>query len=192
MTLLPSYPILCGALFICLGIFYSFQSAREQGDLLYTLLLPLGRRDVVFSKYLFACFYHALSWVLMLLFMLLRLLVLDYLPAYYNNVMMPANPAFLGFTLLIYAAFNVLFLNGFFRTARTIGRPFLYFLVAALALMALGEGLHHVPALSLLGQTGTEALVFQILVCAVSLAVYLLATLWSFRDSVRRFEMLEL
>ena len=33
MTLLPGYPILCGAFFITLGIFQSFQSACEANDI---------------------------------------------------------------------------------------------------------------------------------------------------------------
>ena len=32
MFLLPGYPILCGAFFVSLGLFQSFQSAREAND----------------------------------------------------------------------------------------------------------------------------------------------------------------
>ncbi|MGO3548708.1 MAG: ABC-2 transporter permease, partial [Paucilactobacillus nenjiangensis] len=35
MTLIPGYPILMGAFFICLGIFFSFQNGRETNDILY-------------------------------------------------------------------------------------------------------------------------------------------------------------
>lgn len=40
MTLIPGYPILMGGFFITLGIFYTFQTARESGDILFTALLP--------------------------------------------------------------------------------------------------------------------------------------------------------
>ena len=40
MTLIPGYPILVGGFFITLGIFYTFQMARESNDILYTALLP--------------------------------------------------------------------------------------------------------------------------------------------------------
>ena len=39
MTLIPGYPILVGRFFITLGIFYTFQMARESNDILYTALL---------------------------------------------------------------------------------------------------------------------------------------------------------
>ena len=37
MTLIPGYPILLGAFFVCLGIFQSFRTARENNDILYLI-----------------------------------------------------------------------------------------------------------------------------------------------------------
>ena len=56
MTMLPGYPILCGVFFITLGIFQSFQNARETNDILYTALLPVAKHDAVRGKYLFSIF----------------------------------------------------------------------------------------------------------------------------------------
>ena len=53
MTLIPGYPILVGGFFITLGIFYTFQMARESNDILYTALLPCKKQDVVRAKYAF-------------------------------------------------------------------------------------------------------------------------------------------
>ena len=54
MTLIPGYPILCGVFFITLGIFQSFQSAREANDIVFSALLPVAKRDVVKGKFQFA------------------------------------------------------------------------------------------------------------------------------------------
>ena len=53
MTLIPGYPILCSVFFITLGIYQSFQSAREANDILYSALLPVAKNDVVKGKYQF-------------------------------------------------------------------------------------------------------------------------------------------
>lgn len=50
MFLLPGYPILCGAFFVTLGIFQSFQAAREANDILFSVLLPVAKKDVVKGK----------------------------------------------------------------------------------------------------------------------------------------------
>ncbi len=47
MFLLPGYPVLCGAFFVCLGLFQSFQSAREANDIVFSALLPIAKSDVV-------------------------------------------------------------------------------------------------------------------------------------------------
>ena len=38
MTLIPGYPVLCGTFFVTLGIFHSFQNAREANDIVYSAL----------------------------------------------------------------------------------------------------------------------------------------------------------
>ena len=55
MTFLPGYPILCGAFFVCFGIFQSYQIGREDHDILYTVLLPVKKTDAVRAKYASGC-----------------------------------------------------------------------------------------------------------------------------------------
>ncbi len=191
-TLLPGYPILVGAMFVCLGIFYSFQAMRENNDLLYTVLLPIPKRDAVTAKYLFSCLIQGIAFLLTILFTALRMTVLSDGRAYTGNVLMPANPVFLGFTLLIFAAFNVLFLGGFFKSGGGIGRPFLAFLAAAVVLMALGETLHHLPGLSFLRAIQGRELLLQwpiLLVCALAWGI---ATLRAWRLAQTRFVKMDL
>ena len=66
MTLIPGYPILAGRFFITLGIFYTFQMARESNDILYTALLPCKKQDVVRAKYTFCVLIELLGWLLIL------------------------------------------------------------------------------------------------------------------------------
>lgn len=44
MTMVPGYPILVGAFFVCFGVFQSFQNACANNDILYTVLLPVKRQ----------------------------------------------------------------------------------------------------------------------------------------------------
>lgn len=50
MFLIPGYPILCAPFFVTLGIFQSFQKARENGDIFFSVLLPIPKKDVVKGK----------------------------------------------------------------------------------------------------------------------------------------------
>lgn len=52
MFLIPGYPILCSVFFVTLGIFQSYQNARETNDILFSVLLPVEKKEVVKGKYL--------------------------------------------------------------------------------------------------------------------------------------------
>ena len=76
MTLVPGYPILCGAFFITLGIFQSFQSAREANDIIYSALLPIAKKDVVKGKYQFVMLIELCSFIIMVVLSFVRMTVL--------------------------------------------------------------------------------------------------------------------
>ena len=91
MFFLPGYPVLCGAFFVTLGIFQGFQYAREANDIVFSSLLPIGKKDVVKGKFLFVCFIEACSLILMLFSALIRMTFLSQSAVYRANALMNAN-----------------------------------------------------------------------------------------------------
>lgn len=114
MAFVPGYPILVGSFFVCLGLFQSFQTAREANDLTYTALLPVAKRDVVRAKYAFCCFIEICYFTLTGAVTLIRMTLLSNAAVYRNNVLMNANLVYLAFVLLILGLFNAIFVGGFF------------------------------------------------------------------------------
>ncbi len=192
MTMLPGYPILVGAFFVCFGVFHSFQNAREANDVLFTVLLPVRKRDFVRAKYAFSCCIQLLGFVIMAALTALRMTALAEGKAYVSNALMNPSPLFLAFVLLIYTAFNVFFLGGFFRTAYKLGMPFLSFGLVTLALIVVGEALHFFPGLGFLNTTSGERLGLQFTLLAIAAVIYALGTTLSCRASMARFEKIDL
>lgn len=190
MTMIPNYPILLGGFFVCFGIFHSFQSGREAGDILYTVMLPVEKADVVRAKFVFTVFIQLLAFVGMCGLTLLRMTLLPQTQVYADNTLMNANPAYLGYILLIYACFNSLFVRGFFKDAYRLGKPFLAFGVAVFFLIGLAETLHFLPGCAVLNRTDFE--LAQLIPFAAGLLLYVVLTVWSLRSSIRRFEQLDL
>ena len=123
MVFIPGYPVLVSAFFVCLGIFQSFQLARETGDILYTALLPVRKRDVPRAKLLSVSFFQLISVLLASVFTVIRLCFMSALPPYADNPLMPACPTLIAFMLIVYAEFNYIFVRGFIRTAYRLGAP---------------------------------------------------------------------
>ena len=192
MTLLPGYPILMSAFFICFGVFHSFQNAREANDTLYTVLLPGKKSDFVRAKFAFTCAIQAAGFLLCAALTALRMTALSTAAPYVSNALMNATPVFLAFVLLIFAAFNALFVGGFFRTAYKIGIPFLAFGAAALVLVTAAEILPHLPGLGFLHAPAGERLGLQFAALGGAAAVWAAVTALSCRAAVRRFERIDL
>lgn len=192
MALIPGYPIVLSAFFVCLGLFYSFQAARENNDILYTALLPVRKSDVVRAKFIFVIFIQMVFFVLSFALTLLRMTVMNGSEVYVNNPMMNANQLYLAFILLVFALFNTVFLAGFFRTAYKFGKPFIFFVVTSALLIVLGETLHHIPGLEYLNATDTAANALMWIILLASAVIYALVTLASCRASQNSFDKVDL
>ena len=190
MTLIPGYPILVGCFFVCLGIFQSFQSGRENNDILYTVLLPVEKADAVRAKYLFVCAIELEAWLIMAGLTALRVILLADATVYVQNPMMNANPVYLGWAALVFGLFNAVFLRDFFRTAYKFAKPFVTFIVLSMLLVMAAEVLHHIPGLTFLN--GTDRMPLQLLLMAAGLLVFAGLTALSLRRAIARFEVIDL
>ncbi len=192
MALIPGYPILVCAFFICFGVFQSFQSGRENNDILYTVLLPVRKTDAVKAKYAFTALIQMLGFVIAAVTTLLRMLLLPDAVPYATNPMMNANQAFLAYMLLVFAAFNVVFLGGFFKTAYKFGKPFVLFIIMSFVMVGAAEVLHHIPGLTFLNAPAslTDPVMWGILGAAA--VIYLIATLLSCKVAMKRFERVDM
>lgn len=192
MTMIPGYPILVGAFFVALGIFYTFQYAREYNDITYTALLPVRKSDVVKTKFAFTILIELIGFAINAVFTAVRMLWLADVGPYASNPLMNANLAYLGYVLIIFALFNMIFLAGFFKTAYYIGKPFVIFCIAAFLAVGIGETLHHIPGLAFLNATKGEDVGLQCVVLLIGILVYVMGTFASLCISVRRFDRIDL
>ncbi len=192
MFFLPGYPVLCGSFFSCLGLYQSFQYAREAGDMEFSVLLPVSRRDIVKGKFAFVCMIEAMSFILMLTAVLIRMTVLADAAVYRSNALMNANLFALGGALVIFGLFNSVFLGGFFKTAYGLGRPFIAFIIAGFAAIAAFEAAHHVPGLGAADAFGFDHFGLQLLLLLAGAAAFALMTLLSFKAACASFERTDL
>jgi len=192
MFMIPGYPVLCGAFFVCLGIFQSFQTTRENNDILYTALLPVQKRDAVRSKFAFAVFVEMCSFSVMVICTLLRMTVLRDAAPYRENALMNANLVALGFALVIFGLFNLVFIGGFFKTAYYFGKQFILFIVLNFVVIGMAEALHHFPSMGTVNSFGFENMGLQSVFLIGGTVWYIIFTWISLSVSIKRFEKIDL
>ena len=191
MTFIPGYPILLGAFFVSLGIFQTFEDARLQNDVLFTVLLPIKKKDVVSARYLYVIIVEALFFALCAIITAIRMTVMRNSHVYLENAMMNANLSYLGYILIVLSLFNTIFLNKFFKTGYYVGKPFLMYAVAAFIVVAIAETIHHFPVLKMLNSP-KEDLGIQAAIFSISAIFFILSTLVSWKKSQSDFELLDL
>ena len=191
MTMIPRYPILVGSFFICLGIFHAYQQIREYDDVTYTVMLPVKKRDIVTAKYLFVLFIELTAFILCTLLTIIRMKILGTAVPYATNQLMNANMAYLGYTMIVFAVFNSIFLAGFFKTTYKIGKPFFIFCVVSFIIIIMGEILHHIPDLESLNNPSNLSMP-QIVIFAIGVVVFMLCTWLSYQKAVKDFEGIDL
>lgn len=192
MALLPGYPILCGVFFITLGIFQSFQSAREANDIVYSALLPIAKHDVVKGKYQFSILIELSGFFVMAVLTIVRMTVLSNSTVYHQNALMNANPFFLGMALLIFGMFNLIFVGGFFKTAYKFAKPFVTYIIMCFLLIGVAEALHYVPGLEAFNAFGFDHLALQLSLLLGGAMAYILLTAFSYKRACTTFEKIDL
>ena len=165
LTMVPGYPILVGTFLICLGIFHSFQYANESNDILYSVLLPVRKSDIVKAKYVKVLLFEGIGFAIMAILTVLRMTLFGAAAPYTANAI---------------------------KTAWRIGMPFLYFGIAAFLLIGIGEVLHHLPGLTFLNDPAGSRLGIQLGILAAAAAIFAVGTYLSRRTSIRRFEQIDL
>ena len=191
MTMIPRYPILVGSFFICLGIFHTYQQIREYDDVTYTVMLPVKKRDIVTAKCLFVLFIELTAFILCTLLTIIRMKILGTAVPYATNQLMNANMAYLGYTMIVFAVFNSIFLAGFFKTTYKIGKPFFIFCVVSFIIIIMGEILHHIPDLESLNNPSNLSMP-QVVIFAIGIVVFMLCTWLSYQKAVKDFEGIDL
>lgn len=192
MFFIPGYPILCGSFFVTLGIFQSFQYAREANDIVFSALLPVAKRDVVKGKFIFSCFVELCSMILMLAATILRMTVLEGSVVYKSNALMNANLFAIGMAFIIYGLFNLIFIGGFFKTAYKFSKPFVTYIVVSFVMIVIGEALHHIPLLEALNAFGFEHFLLQFGLLVLGAVIFIALTALSYRNACRNFERIDL
>ena len=140
----------------------------------------------------FCCFIEICYFTLTGAVTLIRMTLLSNAAVYRNNVLMNANLVYLAFVLLILGLFNAIFVGGFFQTAYKFAKPFVKFIIAAFAVVGLGETLFHIPGLDALNAFGFAHMGLQLGILALGILLFSGLTVLSKHRAMRNFERIDL
>ena len=201
MLLIPNYPYLVSCFFVCNGIFFCFQQARENGDAMYTAMLPVSKAQAVRARVWFVVIIQAIDLVLMAGMCAFAL------------VSMPAHNAggtdhglsLLAFALVLFAIFNLIYLPSFYKTGYKAGTAFLKSAIGVWVWLVLCEGM--MIASNAVMESGADIALFRFIhenidcmpktaeawtaqgiLFGAGILIYVVCTLLACRVSIKRYE----
>jgi len=190
MLLIPNYPYCVSFFYQTLGIFFTFQNGNINNDVYFTTLLPIRKRDAVTARVITVVIFELLQIIVSIPFAILRnrLIPLE------NAAGMEVNVALFGMAFAMFGVFNIVFLPMFYKTAFKTGLPYLISCFAMTLFVVVTEVIIQlVPGWKAALDTMSPGfLVPQSCVLIGGIILFVLLTFLSYRQSVRRFEKLDL
>ena len=102
------------------------------------------------------------------------------------------NLALLAAGFLIYTLFNIVFLPSFYKNGYKVGVAYIKATISMALLMLVLEALPHIPALSWLDDMDAATQLRLIPMLAVSIVVYIVGMLLTFRMSAAAYEKVDM
>ena len=190
LLLIPSYPYFVTFFYTSLGIFLMMQSARENNDLAFGMLLPVPKQAMVTARFTTVITLQLLQLLVCVPFAAIR--------ARYGHIANPvgfeANVSFFGAGLMLLALFNLTFFPMHYKNGYDLGKPFLLSAIYQFVFIAAAETLSHiVPYLNTVCQSYAAAdQIKQLPLLAAGIVVYAAGTYLAWLVSVRRFTRVDL
>lgn len=190
MLIIPNYPYYVTFFYTGLAVFFTCLSGRENHDIFYTMSLPVRKKDIVKSRFVFVIIMQLLQMLLAIPFAVLRQSFS--IPG--NQVGMDANIAFFGLSFIMLGIFNLVFFGVYYKDVNKVGTAFAISSVAMFVYIIIAEAcVHVVPFVRYyLDTKDTEYLSYKIIVLAVGIFIYVLMTFVAYKKSAKKFETLDL
>lgn len=134
LTLIPNYPYGVMFFYMTLGFFFIALTGRENHDVIYSLTLPVSRRDIVRGRLALYILAELLQLLLAAGMIALHRKIHGFMP---NAAGMDANLALLGEGFLYYGLFHLVFLPSYYKDVNRVGVSFVKSSAVLLALTIL-------------------------------------------------------
>ncbi|SDY21600.1 ABC-2 transporter permease [Eubacterium barkeri] len=186
MVLIPNYPYTVIFFYTTLGVFFTCMIGRENGDISYSVGLPITKKDVVRGRMAFVIIIELIQVLLVAGFSILR----NAIESAPNQAGLEANLTLLGAGLVLFGIFNLVFFTQYYKAINKVGRSFViattvYWLVA---LVFEGSTFAIPYVRDVLDTPDPQHLLPKCVVLALGAVVFLLCNSLAYKKGCRSFE----
>ena len=190
MVLIPNYPYSVVFFYITLSLFFTCIQGRENNDIIYSLNLPIAKRDIVKARMMFAVILELVQIALTIPFAILS----QKINTAGNSAGIEPNLVYFGIGFILYGLFNFIFFSRYYRDINRIGISFvitsivIFFLISAEVVLT-----YAVPFVRDYLDTKDPAyLSYKLIILVISILFYGIITYLTYLRAVKEFEKIDL
>lgn len=186
MVLIPNYPYIVIFFYVSMAIFFTCLSGRENNDVVYSLNLPIAKKNIVKARFVFAVILEFVQMLIMIPFTMLN----QRINPIGNQAGMDANIALFAIAFIVYGLFNFVFFNSYYKNVTKVGIAFAKSSVLLFILTAIDVVFTYaVPFVrDVLDTPDPKYLLQKVIFLLAGLLVYLILTAIAYKNSVVHFE----
>lgn len=139
MLMIPNYPYLVVFFYTGLAVFFTCLNGRENHDVDYTMLLPVGKRDVARARILLVVLMELMQLLVAIPFAILR----QKLIPEPNYAGMDANVALFALAFIQMGLFNLVFFRRYYKDVKQVGKSFAISCVVTVIYIGAVETMAH-------------------------------------------------
>ena len=190
MALIPNYPYTVMFFYMTLAVFFTCMMGRENHDVIYSMSLPVAKKDIVKARILFVVILELLQMVLLIPFAVLRQNILEA----GNEAGMDANIALFAEGFLLFGVFNLIFFHSYYRNVDKVGISFVKATVVFFVLVMVDViATHAVPFVRYCLDTPDPQFIgYKLAALVIGIILYVAMTVRVCRISIRNFEVQDL
>ncbi|MBE5960905.1 MAG: hypothetical protein E7256_05895 [Lachnospiraceae bacterium] len=190
MVFIPNYPYTVVFFYTTLSIFFTCLLGRENNDVIYSLNLPIAKSDLVKGRFAFSILLEMIQMALVMALCLLK----QNLHMTANEAGLEANIVLVGFGLLLYGIFNLVFFLNYYKNVSKVGFSFviasILFFIGVIAEAVLT---HAVPFIrDHLDTNDPEYMSEKMIVLITGIILYIVLTAIAYNRSKKLFEVQDL
>ncbi|MEG1567826.1 MAG: ABC-2 transporter permease [Anaerovoracaceae bacterium] len=186
MVLIPNYPYIVIFFYVSMAIFFTCLSGRENNDVVYSLNLPVAKKNIVKARFAFAIIMEFMQLLIMIPFAVLN----QNINPIGNQAGMDANIALFAIAFIVYGLFNFVFFSNYYKNVSKVGIAFVKSSVLLFILTGIDiVSTHAIPFVrDVLDTPDSKYLLQKVIFLLFGLLAYSMLTAITYKKSVVNFE----
>lgn len=191
LMLIPGWLYFLVILYFCwITIPNMFAGYKTQNDLIFTLMMPVTKKDIVKAKVTVIVILELLHIVIAVIFGMISIRLYPNLSFYFFG----PTIGFWGLCFVMLAIFNIIFISMYFKTAYKYGAATIASIAGAMLFAGGAEwlGIKNSIVFDLFKGTGANSMATQISILTAGIVIFVTFSIFAYNIAIKRFEKVEI